>query len=107
MMFGEGGDRMSGRVYLIREYNDALSRPALWDRVRMSLGLTRAIDCRAFASVWVAARPPDPEGEELSQEATKLVGPLPWSQAYEVIDRLRRVLEEAGVSVSVEEAADD
>ncbi len=98
---------MAGRVYLVCEYNDAFSRPALWDRIRLSLGLTQVIDCRAFASVWVSARPLAPEAEELSQAATKLVGPLPFSEAYEVIDRLRRVLEEAGLSVSVEEAADD
>jgi hypothetical protein len=98
---------MAGRVYLIHEYNDALCRAALWDRIRLSLGLTRAVACRDFASVWPAAKPLDPEGEDLSQMATKLLGPLPSSQAYEVIDRLRQVLEKAGLSVSVEEVADD
>ena len=39
--------------------------------------------------------------------ATKLLGPLPLSRAYEVIDRLRQAQEEAGLSVSVEEVADD
>ena len=48
---------MAGRVYLIHEYNDALGRPSLWDSIRLSLGLTQAIDCPAFASVWVAAKP--------------------------------------------------
>jgi hypothetical protein len=98
---------MAGRVYLICEHNEALSRPALWGRIRLSLGLSRAVDCRDFASVWAAAKPLDPEGEDLSQMATKLLGPLPSSQAYEVIDRLRQVLEEAGLSVFVEEVADD
>ena len=98
---------MAGRLYLICEHNEALSRTLLWDSIRLSLGLTQAVDCRAFASVWAAARPLDPEGEDLSQMATKLLGPLPLSRAYEVIDRLRPVLEEAGLSVSVEEVADD
>jgi hypothetical protein len=98
---------MSGQVYLIHEHNVALGQPALWDRLRMALGLTWAVDCPDFASVWAAAKPLDPECEELSRMATKLLGPMPGSQAYEVIDRLRRVLEEAGVSVSVEEVADD
>jgi hypothetical protein len=106
-MFGEGGGRMAGRVYLIHEFNCDLGRPALWDRIRLSLGLTQAVACRDFASVWAAAKPLDPECEELSRMATKLVGPLPSGQAYEIIDRLREVLEEAGLSVSVEEAADD
>jgi hypothetical protein len=98
---------MAGRVYLICEHNEALSRPALWDSLRLSLGLTQTVNCRDFASVWAAAKPLDPEEEDLSRMATKLLGPLPLSQAYEVIDRMRQVLEEAGLSVSVEEVADD
>jgi hypothetical protein len=39
--------------------------------------------------------------------ADRAAGPLPISQAYEIVDRLRRVLEEAGLSVSVEEVPDD
>ena len=98
---------MAGRLYLICKHNEALSRPLLWDSIRLSLGLTQAVTCRDFASVWAAAMPLDPEGEDLSRMATKLLGPLPLSRAYEVIDRLRQVLEEAGLSVSVEEVADD
>jgi hypothetical protein len=98
---------MSGRIYLIHEYNCALSRPALWDRIRLSLGLARAVACRNFASVWASATPLDPQAEELGPMATKLAGPLPSPQAYELINRLRQVLEAAGLSVSVEEVADD
>jgi hypothetical protein len=98
---------MAGQVYLICEHNVALGRPALWGSILLSLGLSQTVDCRAFASVWASARPLDPEGEDLSQMATKLLGPLPLSRAFEVIDRLRQVLEEAGLSVSVEEVADD
>jgi hypothetical protein len=97
---------MAGQLYRICEHNEALSRPLLWDSIRLSLGLTQSVPCRDYASVW-AAMPLDPEGEDLSRMATKLLGPLPLSRAYEVIDRLRQVLEEAGLSVSVEEVADD
>jgi hypothetical protein len=105
--FGEEGERMAGRIYLIHEYNCDLGQPTLWDEIRLSLHLTGTIDCRNFAIVWVTSKPLDPEGEELSQMATKLVGPLPSSQAYELIDQLRQVLEEVGLSVFVEEVADD
>ena len=98
---------MAGQLYRICEHNEALSRPLLWDSIRLSLGLTQAVTCRDFASVWAAAMPLDPEGEDLSRMATKLLGPLPLSRAYEVIDRLRQVLEEAGRSVAVEGVADD
>jgi hypothetical protein len=98
---------MAGRVYLICEHNVALGRPLLWDSIRLSLGLTQVANCRNFASIWAAAKPLDPEEEDLSRMATKLLGPLPLSQAFEVIDRLRQVLEEAGMSVFVEEVADD
>ena len=98
---------MAGRLYLICKHNEALSRPLLWDSIRLSLGLTQAVTCREFASVWAVAVPLDPEGEDLSRMATKLLGPLPLSRAYEVIDRLRQAQEEAGLSVSVEEVADD
>jgi hypothetical protein len=84
-LFG-GGDRMAGRLYLICKHNEALSRPLLWDSIRLSLGLTQAVTCRDFAPVWAAALPLDPEREDLSRMATKLLGPLPLSRAYEVID---------------------
>jgi hypothetical protein len=73
---------MAGRLYLICEHNEALSRPLLWDSIRLSLGLTQAITCRDFASVWAAAVPLDPEGEDLSRMATKLLGPLPLSRVF-------------------------
>jgi hypothetical protein len=53
---------MAGRLYLICEHNEVLSRLLLWDNIRLSLGLTQAVTCRAFASVWAAAMPLDPGG---------------------------------------------
>jgi hypothetical protein len=74
---------------------------------RLSLGLVRAVACRDVATVWASTRPPDDNEEVMERQATRLVGPVPSDQAHAFINRLRKVLEEAGLTVRVDVAADD
>jgi hypothetical protein len=93
-------------VYLIFEANCELSVPSWWDRLRLSLGLTKSAPCRGYASVWASNRRLGPD-EDYTEAARKILGPVPWREAERAIEQLKAVLTAAGLAVAVETVADD
>ena len=99
---------MTGQLFLIHEHNDAISNPRLWDRNPV---LARPAPRPSLAGISPPSgsprSPSTRRGEDMSQMATKLVGPLPSAQAREIIDRLRWCWKRRGCPCSSKKAADD
>ena len=95
------------RLYLIYEVNCYIAQPTLADRAKMALRLIDSAPVADFGSVWIAGGSYDPDNDDYETCAFKLIGPVPGDEATRYLERLRSILEAAGVEIVQETVADD
>jgi len=82
-------------------------KPRVWLVIEIHCDTSPSAGSAETASVWVSGRPLSPDKELADDVARKLIGPLPYSEAKQTAQVLRHELEEAGVEVILDWAADD
>jgi len=94
------------RIYLIVEFNcyetEACEHP--WIRRIMGLSTTRSTDRR---SLWLATDPYDPNEDDYTKTAVKIIGPTYPETVEGLALQLRQLFDRAGFPVIEEAAADD
>jgi hypothetical protein len=102
-------DAQDKTVHVIFECNCHIGKPSLWDSLRLSLGLTKAISVPMFASIWVSPRKLElvEDVEDYETSARKIAGPLPWAEAEALLAQLRELPANSGLRAAESTVADD
>ena len=91
---------LNARIWLVVEFHCFQPRPSVLQRVLGKKDIT-------FVSVWISGRPLSPDKELTADVAQKLVGPIPFAMAQDLIKLLREQLGLIGVEIIEDSTADD
>jgi hypothetical protein len=97
---------MAKRVFLVVELN-VYEREGLrfaWIRWIFGMETSRQVD---RYSLWMVGGDYDPAQDDHTHKGVRLAGPVSQEEARGLSTKVKRVLEEAGVEVVMEEAVDD